>query len=105
MANITDGSAVRFSNEQIRPACDKIMQFYWFCKELKVQFTAQGLGSLFPNDISVIVDGSPADGRTSITGADVNVALANMTTIINLMEAGSNILLNQFGKIAVNSGA
>jgi hypothetical protein len=102
MANITDPSAVKFSNEQVRPAADRIMQFYWFCKGLKVQWTSQNLAALIPNDASLMVDGSAQDGRTQITGADVNVLLSNLNTFINSLEANTNLMLNQFGKVAVN---
>jgi len=40
MANIIDPTAVAFCNQEIRPSADRLMQFYWWCKSLKVAYLA-----------------------------------------------------------------
>lgn len=102
MPNITDPSAILFCNSSIRPAADKLIQLYNFAKNIQANFTAKGLSSLFPNDTSLIVDGSAQDGRTQITGFDANVVLSWLGSFITSMEATSNTQLNQVGKVAVN---
>jgi len=103
MANITDVNAVKFCNEQVRPSADRIMQFYWWCKGLQVQWASQGLAAKIPNDATaLVVDGSATDGRTPITGADVIAMLTNLQNLVNSMEANSSLILLQFAKVSVN---
>lgn len=71
MADITSAEAVRFSDEQIRPLAEKF-------RNLKAEVDAaivvwfNGVNALFPNDISVLIDGRAVQGDTVLTGADVN---------------------------------
>ena len=104
MANITDSTAVNFVNTQVRAGADKTMQFYWWMKALKVAYASNpNLATLLANDATAtVVDGSATDGRTPITGADVQSFLMNVNTFINTLEANSSALLNNFSKIAVN---
>jgi hypothetical protein len=104
MANVTDPSAVLFCNGQVRPGADKTMQFYWWMKALKQEYLANpNLATLLPNDATaLVVDGSATDGRTPITGADVQLFLTNINTFITSLEANSSALLNNFAKISVN---
>lgn len=103
MANITDPSAVLFCNSQVRAGADKTMQFYWWMKALKVEYMANpNLATLLPNDSSLVIDGSAVDGRTPITGADVQTFLTNVNTFLTSLEANSSAILNNFAKISVN---
>lgn len=104
MANITDPTAVLFCNTQIRPTADRIVQLYWWAKAVKVLFLANpSLATLLPNDgTATVVDGSAQDGRSAITGADVNTLIANVNAFIVSMEATSSALLNAYTKVAVN---
>lgn len=103
MANIVDPTAVKFANETIRPAADRLVQLYWLAKNAQQQFTAKGLAALIPNDTSLVVDGAATDGRTPITGFDVNVVLSYLGAFVTAMEATSSLELNQVGKVAVNT--
>lgn len=103
MANITDASAIKFSNEVIRPAADRIIQLYWFAKNAQQQFTAKSLSSVIPNDSSPVSDNATVDGRTPITGFDINVVLSWLGTFVTTAEATTNLELNQVGKVAVNT--
>ncbi len=98
---ITDPSAVKFCNETIRPLADQLVQLYYHGKVAQQQFIAKGLGSLIPNDSTVVSDGSTTDGRTPITGFDANVVLSWVGAFIQGMEANTNLELNQVGKVAV----
>ena len=103
MANITDPTAVLFCNTQVRPGADKTCQFYWWMKALKQQYLANpNLASLISSDASLVVDGSAQDGRTPITGADVQAFLTNVNTFLTSLEANNAAILNVFAKIAVN---
>lgn len=102
MPEITDPQAIKFCNEQIRPIADRFMQLYWAGKSAAADFTADDLAGLFPNDDSIVVDGSAQDGRTPITGADVNIMLSHINAYAADMEATSNLKRNQIDKVAVN---
>lgn len=103
MANIVDTSAIKFSNEQMRPVADMLMKVYWLSKAAAADWTAKGFGTLIPNDSSPMSDGAGTDGRTPITGADLNVLLAHMATFVTDFEATSAIKRNQINKVAVNT--
>lgn len=105
MAAITDPSAIAFINTRVRPLADLRAKLYNLGLMVAAEFTAKGLAALIPNDVSVVNDGSQAptgDGRTSISGADVNVLLALSNTYIAGMQASANLTLNQTLKVAVN---
>lgn len=105
MANITNPQAVLYCNAVIRPLADRMMQLLRAAQLAESEFTAQGLNALIPNDASPIIDGSATDGRTPITGGDVNILLANAQTYINTFTANSNLIQNQTLKVAVNPGS
>lgn len=103
MANITDVQAVAFCNNRIRPLADIYGSIYYRAKLMIAEFNSKGLASLIPNDgLATVVDGSAVDGRTPITGADVNIFLSNMQALVTQLEATSNLLLNQSAKLWVN---
>ncbi len=100
MADINNPQAVRFSNERVRLAANKFTSLYWWCKLVTQEWDAQDIGSLIPNDESVILDGSATDGRPIITGADVNTLATRVTEFIALLEADDNLKFNQIIKVA-----
>jgi hypothetical protein len=104
MANNTDPTAVRVANEKIRPACDKLLQAYWFMKNLQAQYTAQQWAALFPSadPTGEVIDGARTDGRKVLTNADVNAAITALGAFITFMEATSNQQLNRFLLPSVN---
>lgn len=104
MANITDPAAVKFCNEQLRPASDKLIQFYWWLKAVKQTYTANpALATALVNDgTAFVMDGSDTDGRPRITGADVQTIITQLNNLITSLEANSNLILNTFSKAAVN---
>lgn len=103
MANIVDPNAIAFSNATIRVLADKYMQLYGLAKAASADWTAKGMSALFTNDTSAVIDGAATDGRTQITGADVQVLFSHVSTLITDLEASSNLKRNQIDKVAVNT--
>lgn len=99
---ITNPQAVVFSNEKIRPIADRYAQLYWLSKIVLREWTSNSLASIIPNSAEVIADGSDADGRGQITGAMVNGLIANLTLLVNDLEAASSAKLNGLSQIAVH---
>lgn len=103
---ITDPNAIQFINQRIRPLADLRAKYYNLSKIAAAEFTAKNLSATITNDSSVVNDGSQGttgDGRTSITGADVNVLLALAGADVTANEASANLKLNQTLKVAVNT--
>ena len=103
MAEINNVQAVKFCNEKVRTAADRFAQLYWWAKIVSEEWVSQGIGSMFPNDDSVVMDGSAIDGRTILTGADVHILAGNVVAFIADLEANGNLKLNQISKVAVNA--
>lgn len=104
MADISDTQAIKFANEQIRPLADAMGASYKHMKTTLAFWDAKSVSSLFPNDASLVIDGSASDGRTPIVGADVNALITIVRSLVGAMEANNNAALNQVIKIAVNPG-
>lgn len=103
MANITDPSAVAFCNSTVRPIADQYGKLYYAIKLMVESFNAKGLNALIPNDpAAIVVDGAATDGRTQISGADVQIMIANMQAFVASAEASTNLILNQTAKVWVN---
>lgn len=103
---ITDPNAIAFINQRVRPLADLRSKLYFLSKIAAAEFTAKGLSVTITNDSSVVNDGSQSpggDGRTSITGADVNVLLSLTNADVASNEASSSLKLNQTLKVAVNT--
>jgi hypothetical protein len=102
MPDITDAEAVRFADEEIRPFADKLAVAYYAAVALVDDWNARGLGSLFPNDSSPVIDGSAADGRPPITGAMVNNIINRASELKADLSEFSNAKLNTLLQVAVN---
>lgn len=105
MAANTNPQAVAFCNNVARQLFDRMMQVYNFAKSTQGVWTAQGLPAIILNTSDLIADGSALDGRPPITGANVNILIANSTTLTNVFEASTNLILNQTLVGAVNPNA
>lgn len=97
--------AVAFANNYARKGADEIVTAYLSMKRLLQVWTGQSVITVIPNDANVIVDGSATDGRAPITNAQVNVLIANATTLVAAFEASANLILNQTLQVAVNSNS
>lgn len=101
MPNVSDPTAIKFCNENIRPVADQIAQLQTTLAVTLAAWSAKGMANLIPNDTSVIEDGSPADGRTSLTGVDINAFIGLLETLQG-MATGQNSQMPTVLKIAVN---
>lgn len=101
---ITNLPAVKFSNERVRPVCDRVAGLFSSIVTLASEFQAKGLDQIIPDDDTVIDDGAgTVDGRTPITGHDVHQIIALATDLIS-MGTGQNTKMPTVLKIAVNPG-
>jgi hypothetical protein len=103
MALITDPQAVAFENTECRQWAEKYLGAYFDAVRMLDKVTAQGLTVKIPNTADTFQDGAGvgSDGRPVVTGAMVNVLLAHMANLKTLMEANSNLVLNQCFQLAV----
>lgn len=103
---IDSPQAVRFSNERIRVAADRLAQAYNYAREVVDEWNAAGGTTLIPNDAGqTVIDGADTDGRPIITGADVNNVINRLSELINDYQATGNAKLNTVLQVAVNTGA
>ena len=99
---ITDPQAVRFCNETIRQAADKIVGLHYELIRMKQQWVAEGMGAKQPDDGQVVEDGAPADGRPPLNTTEVNALKDYVLAFTADMEANDNLKLNTALGIAVN---
>jgi hypothetical protein len=105
MADITNLEAVRFCNERVRIAADKLAQIYFLAKSIVAEWYANDIGSLLPVDGGNVIDGSVTDGRHIITGNDATGLIVRLTELVADYEASNNAKLNTIMAVAVNTGA
>jgi hypothetical protein len=108
MANNTNAQAILFCNQKARPTADAVVQMYETIKTLVLLWGGQNINAIIPNDANLVQDGATVasgtpDGRPPITDAQIQTMISNCNTIIATFEATSNLLLNQFLQIAVNT--
>lgn len=97
--------AVAFANNYARRAADDVVSCYLTMKRFLQVWNGQSIVSVIPNDAGVIVDGSATDGRAPITDAQVNVLVANLSTLVAQFEASANLILNQTLQVSVNAAS
>lgn len=102
MADITNPEAVKFCNEKVRVAADKLASAYFLAKEVQAEWFANSMSDVIPNDSSPVVDGSATDGRHPITGADATNIITRLGELITDYEASANAKLNTILGVAVN---
>ena len=103
MADITDPTAVRFCNERVRTAADRLAQAYNYAKIVSAEWTANDMGTTIPNNSGdTVIDGAATDGRHVITGEDVNSLINRLDELITDYEATSSAKLNTILSVAVN---
>ena len=102
MANIDNPQAVKFCNENIRIAADKIAHVYYFAKATVDEWVANNMGEKIPVSNDIIDDGSITDGRPVITGNDVTVMMYALQNLVADFEASDKSKLNSILKISPN---
>jgi len=102
MADITNATAVKFSNDKIREAANKIAQAYYFAVAVKDEWYANNMGALFPEGGNNVIDGSLTDGRHVITRDAVVLLINRCEDLINDLEANTNAKLNTLLTVATH---
>jgi len=101
---ITDPQAVSFANQYVRTRADQMTRTYYRAKELLDVWDALGLSPKFPNNpAEIVVDGSPDDGRTPISGQRVQQLVETyLRAVVNDLDANGKLKLNILLAIQTN---
>ena len=79
------------------------VRYYYASRAFQNEWVATDMATKIPNDAGeLVVDGSATDGRTPITGQNVNQLQGHINTMITDLEANSNTKLNILLQIEVN---
>lgn len=105
MAEITNQQAVKFCNEQLRPAANAYARIYYDAKRIYQTWMALNLGEVIAYDnADPVIDGSATDGRPIISGIDASGLMNRLGEIITDLEANNAAKLNTILKVAPNPG-
>jgi len=105
MADITNAQAIKFANEQIRPAANDLAQLYYRAQRVVDQWHALGMSSLIPNSADdTVIDGAATDGRPIIAGADATNMITRLQEVVTDYEANSSAKLNTVLAVAPHPG-
>jgi len=106
---VDNPTAVRFANERVRVAADRMMQAYNFAKTVSSEWFSveitpgTTLSAGIPNDGGEeVLDGAQSDGRAVISGDDVHNVITRLSELVADLEAGGNAKLNTLAKVSVN---
>lgn len=83
VAQITDTTAIKYLNEEVRPWCESVRALNVEGDAMVVKWYA-GMNTTIGNTADVIEDGRDAEGVSRITGADVHSV---MSAVIDLQTA------------------
>jgi len=90
-AQNTDPQAVKFTNEKIRVAADKMIQAMDFCKVVVDEWNATSMSSNIPNDGVLIHDGCQTDGRPCITNANATTIITRCQEMDTYLNGGGTL--------------
>lgn len=99
---IDNPEAVKFCNERVRIAADKLAQTYYLARAVLDEWYANNMGALIPVEGGDVLDGSATDGRHVITGNDATNLITRCSEICTDFEANNNAKLNTILAVAVN---
>lgn len=102
MADIDNPVAVRWSNERVRTIADQVTRTLRQIDAYLAEWDAGALADLFPVSADPVIDGSPDDGRLSITGNDVRVLTNQLAAIQSLADDNGGALRAAFLRVQVN---
>ena len=102
MANIVDEQAIAFANARMRHSADLLAQLYSDAVLVVSLWNALNVSAMIPNTSDVIMDGSPADGRQSITGSQATTIITRLTEFVADYDATSYAKLNTVLQVAPN---
>ena len=105
MADITNPQAVLFCNDYVRTRANDTLRAYERARSLLLEWDSTGMSALIPNNVAdTVIDGSAQDGRTPITGRDVNnLVEVYLRSFVADLEANANTKLNILSAIATRS--
>lgn len=88
MSQIVNPLTVRWANERVRTICNNVMQLKYVIDAYVADYGTIGLNAAIVAEVAsgIVVDGSSYDGRTPITGVDIQnlqAALLQMQTALN----------------------
>jgi hypothetical protein len=86
MPDVTDPEIIRFANEGLRPAMDRLAAAYLQAKALLSSYDASGLVSKIPPTADYLADGSDVDGRPRITAGGVLLSMENLRSLLAHIE-------------------
>lgn len=102
---IENPEAVKFCNERVRIAANKLSASYWFAKSVAAEWYANNMGALIPVDGGDVNDGAQTDGRHVITGNDATAIITRLTELTADYEANTNAKLNTILAVATNENS
>ena len=83
---ITDTTAIKFSNEQIRPISEKLRNLYYECKVMQ-QDWFNGVNTVIPYDNTEVLDDSRSvNGDSILTGQDIGGIMTQVGAFITMIE-------------------
>lgn len=85
---ITNPVVIAFLNNRVRPRAEQIRALLHLLQDDRDEFLAEGIGSLVPDDDSVIADGREAEGVAQLTGAEFrDVVIDRYGELLAILEA------------------
>lgn len=107
MSDNTNPQAVRFANEKLRPACDAFVSAIRTLRQLRADYVAQGVGPLVAGSAelqqAILVDGSAGDGRTPLSGYDVDLASGAAQAVLDWVDGAGVAHVAALTKPSVNT--
>lgn len=100
-----DPQYVAFCNTKVRVVADEFVSSYWTAKHLLALIEAEGLVALIPNTADLVEDGSAIDGRSPISGAQIQGLFTAAQSVVSFAEANSSEVLNLMLAVSVNGQA
>ncbi|MEE9145971.1 MAG: hypothetical protein V3U27_01050 [Candidatus Tectomicrobia bacterium] len=98
MADITNAVVIKFSNEELRPISELARNLKIHLDHAKTQYQTTISGLIAGNaDTDTLLDGSPDDGRTSVTKKDIVDFTTELNDLITELDApGTDALISKF---------
>lgn len=93
MPDITNPQAVQFCNQELRRATSQIVSAFRTLRQLRADYAFKGIGPLVAGTTdlqnSLVADGSATDGRTPITGYDVDLCMGKVGVLMDWVDSGA----------------
>ena len=89
MADNTNAQIVRWANLRARTICDSITKLSYALRAYQADYAAAGMATLVNNNTPAnnIADGSDIDGRTRLTGTQLQNLIAGINQLVTAFDA------------------